>query len=93
MAYSDLAKAALEKAPIQAKRYVLWDSEQKGLGVRVTPYGERTFVVKTRMGRGRFAEQRWVTIGKVGHRARHRRLHLRLRLGSASAGDDQNDRR
>jgi integrase len=66
MAYSDLVKAELEKAPLQAKRYVLWDSEQRGLGVRITPKGERTFIVKVRMGRGRFAEQRWVTIGKVG---------------------------
>ncbi|MEQ1708946.1 MAG: site-specific integrase [Terricaulis sp.] len=66
MAYSDLAKATLENAPVRATRYVLWDTVQKSLSVRITPKGEKTFIVKVRIGRGRFAAQRWVSLGRFG---------------------------
>lgn len=39
---------------------------QKGLRVRISPKGAMTYVVKVRLGRGRFAEQRLVGLGRVG---------------------------
>jgi len=60
---SDIKPDAL--AP-SAKRIVVWDSVQKGLGVRVSPKGAMTYVVKVRLGRGRFAAQRLVSLGRVG---------------------------
>lgn len=46
-----------------ASRYVVWDGDVSGLGLRITPNGERTYVLKYRTRDGR---QRWYSIGKHG---------------------------
>jgi integrase len=51
------------------KRYVLWDNEVKGFGLRVAPVnektqkGKKTYVLKCRLKTG---EQRWINIGQHG---------------------------
>ena len=70
-----------------ASRYVVWDGAVSGLGVRVTPNGERTYVLKYRTRDGR---QRWYTIGRHGSpwtpELARREAH-RL-LGAIANGDD-----
>lgn len=60
---TDIKPDAMQPSP---KRVVVWDSVQKGLGVRISPKGAMTYVVKVRLGRGRFAAQRLVSLGRVG---------------------------
>src|SRR5271166_5096029 len=52
-----------------ADRYVLWDSEVKGFGLRVAPLSgqaqraKKTYILKCRLKTG---EQRWINIGAHG---------------------------
>ena len=75
---------ALEPRP--GAQYVAWDREIRGFGVRVSPAGARTFIVKYRLPSGRV---RWATIDRVGvvtlDQARRR---ARQFLGVVAAGDD-----
>src|SRR5215472_14751662 len=45
---------------------VLWDTEVKGLGVRVQRGGSKSYIVHYRIGSGRGAPLRKLTIGKHG---------------------------
>ncbi|MGQ0532106.1 MAG: tyrosine-type recombinase/integrase [Caulobacteraceae bacterium] len=65
MQVRELTKEIIRDAAPSAKRYVLWDASKKGFGLRVSPNGDKTYVVKARQGRGSFAEQRWITIGSA----------------------------
>jgi hypothetical protein len=47
----------------KTSRYVAWDGDLSGFGLRVTPNGDRTYVLKYRTDEGR---QRWFTIGRHG---------------------------
>jgi len=59
-----LSKLVADRAEPGGDRYVLWDSELAGFGLRVTPAGAKTWVVKYRAdGGGRTAPIRWLTIG------------------------------
>jgi integrase len=49
--------------PKVGAQYVHWDAELKGFGVRVSPAGAKTFILKYRLDSGRV---RWKTIGRVG---------------------------
>lgn len=61
-----LTKRELDDLPPVTKATVIWDAGLPGFGVRVLPNGTKTFAVKVRIGRGRLAPQRWITIGKYG---------------------------
>jgi integrase len=64
MATVKLSKLVADQALPKTGRYVLWDSELSGFGLRVTPAGIRTWLVKYRgEGGGRNAPIRWLTIG------------------------------
>jgi integrase len=56
----------IQSAELQDQPYVMWDDELNGFGVRVWPKGKKSFVLKTRVGRGRGAKQVWLTIGTPG---------------------------
>ena len=57
-----ITKRIVDAAKLAEKRYVLWDSDVKGFGLRVAPSGRKTYALKTRV-RG---EQRWMDIGVHG---------------------------
>lgn len=62
-----LTKTVVDGAEPRAKRYMLWDSDTKGFGVRIGVSGVKTFVVKyLAEGGGRNAPQRFFTIGQFG---------------------------
>ncbi len=64
--FLDFARTDFDAIETPTKRIVVWDSVQKGLGLRVSPARAMTFIVKVRLGRGRYAEQRFVSLGQVG---------------------------
>ena len=48
-----LTKRTVDAAKPDVKRYVLWDSEIAGFGLRVSPAGRKSYVLKYRVGGGR----------------------------------------
>ena len=84
-----LSKRAIDAADPANDRYVLWDTELKGFGLRVTPNGVKTFIVRYRAGGGRSGTLRQVTLGRYGALTpdQARRLALQT-LGAVSSGSD-----
>jgi len=87
-----LGKRAVDAAEKRDKRYEIFDSKLKGFGLRVTPNGEKSWIVVYRAGDGgRNAPKRRVTIGKVGTltpeeaRDAAQRLLSSVKLGSDPA--------
>lgn len=81
-----LTKRLIDAAKAPEKRAVLWDSEARGFGLRMTPAGERTYVLKYRHGGG----QRWFTIGKHGSpwTVETARKEAQRLLGEVARGND-----
>ena len=90
-----LSKSTVERVPRPEAggRSVLWDTELKGFGVRVTPAGVRTYILRYRTG-GRDTPLRTHTIGRHGspwtaEQARRRAIELlgQVRLGVDHAAE------
>jgi integrase len=58
-----LVKQITALTPKPGQQYVCWDGDLAGFGVRVSPAGAKTFILKYRTKAGRV---RWATIGRVG---------------------------
>ena len=72
-----------------ACEYFSWDRDLKGFGVRVQPTGEKSYVAKYRVGSGRKAPTRRVTLGAVGKLTPDEARKLaKLTLGSVAHGRD-----
>jgi integrase len=61
-----LNQTAIKAAAPEASRYILWDSDLKGFGLRVEPSGAKTFLVRYRVGGGRSGVRRQFKIGAYG---------------------------
>jgi len=61
-----LTKRTVDALKVTGTRYVAWDTEVPGFGVRVGPTGSRTYVLKYRVGGGRAGRVRWGVIGTHG---------------------------
>lgn len=84
-----LTKRDVDGLEPRDKPYVVWDPGLKGFGVRVPSSGAKTFVVKVRVGRGRFAEQRWITIGRYGPLTLDKaRVEARMAIARAMTGNE-----
>jgi integrase len=57
-----LTLKTINAADVKPKRYVIWDTDVKGFGVRVNADGSKTYVLKYVFE----GQQRWYTIGKHG---------------------------
>jgi integrase len=57
-----LTKRNVDTLKPAAERFTAWDADLKGFGLRITPSGERVYVLKYRIA----GEQRWLTIGRHG---------------------------
>jgi len=84
--------------PKQA-RYVIWDAELSGFGLRIAPTGVRSWIASYRAGGGRKAPQRLMTLGtypKVGApaaRSAAMKVLAAAALGHDPAGDRAAKRR
>ena len=88
-----LTKRDVDALEPRDKPYVTWDPGLQGFGVRVPTNGPKTFVVKVRVGRGRFAEQRWITIGRYGPLTLDKaRTEARLVIARAMTGAEPSSR-
>ena len=69
---------------------IIWDDEIKGFGLRVAPGGTKSYILSYRVGHGRNAPQRRITIGKHGspYTPESARREARKLLGAVASGDD-----
>lgn len=61
-----IGKRSVDALKATGLRYVAWDNEVRGFGVRVGPTGSKTYVLKYRVGGGREGRVRWGVIGPHG---------------------------
>jgi len=61
-----ISKRAVDTLVVSGKEHFLWDSDLLGFGVRVRPFGSKTYIFRYRAGSGRAAPTRRVTLGSVG---------------------------
>ena len=85
-----ITKRMVDGAGPRVDRYVIWDTELKGFGLRVEPSGIKSFIVRYRAGQGgRSAPKRFVTVGRYGaltpDEARQKAREI---LASAAKGGD-----
>lgn len=84
-----LSKRDVGRLEPRDKSYVLWDPGLQGFGIRVPTTGAKTFVVKVRVGHGRFVEQHWITIGRCGPLSLDKaRAEARLIIARAMTGQE-----
>ena len=85
-----ITKQAVDKAAPGASRYILWDTDLKGFGVRVAESGTKTYVVRYRprnLGAG--SPKRFVVLGRHGVIAPDQaRSKAKQILGAVAAGED-----
>lgn len=86
-----LTKTTVDGAEVTGQRYVLWDDELPGFGLRVEPKGAKTFIVRYRAdGGGRSATQRQATVGRYSEALtpdKARKLAKKM-LGAVVNGQD-----
>jgi integrase len=85
-----LTKSAIDAASPQGEDYFLWDGELKGFGIKIAKGGRKSYVCKYRVGNGRKAPTRRMTIGAHGSpwRVDQARAEARKLLGRAANGED-----
>jgi integrase len=91
MATVKLTKRTVDAAEPRTARYELWDSELRGLGLRVQPSGLKTFFVRYRAGAGgRGAAKEFFPIGRYGEHLTPDEARRRARevLGAVARGDN-----
>ena len=85
-----LTKRLIDALPTKNAAQYLWDDQLKGFGVRASTNGSKSYLVRYRVGVGRRARQRKITIGRHGspwtvETARKEALSI---LSSAAHGED-----
>lgn len=61
-----LTKRTIDSLKKADARYIVWDADLKGFGVRVETSGTKTFIVRYRVGGGRRGTPRQFKIGRYG---------------------------
>lgn len=95
-----LTKSRIDRATPLEKDYFLWDSDLTGFGLKVSKGGRKSYVVKYRVGTGRRAPSRRMTIGQHGSpwtvkqaRDEARKLLGRVANGENPAADRQTEKK
>jgi integrase len=89
MARTRITKRVVDGLRPGPTEYFRWDPDLVGFGVRVQPSGARSYVVKYRVGSGRTAPTRRMTIGQVGKLTPDEaRILAKKALGAVAHGGD-----
>lgn len=85
-----LSKAIVDRAEPQNADYFIWDSVLKGFGLKIARGGRKSYVCQYRVGAGRTAPSRRMTIGAHGSpwTVDSARSQARKILGRAANGED-----
>ena len=84
-----LTKRTVDAARPRARRYIIWDRELKGFGLRVEASGTKSFILRYRPGGGRKAPLRQMAIGRFGPlTVEQARIEAREKLGMVAGGAD-----
>jgi integrase len=84
-----LTKRTVDASTPEAQRFVVWDAEMKGFGLRVEPSGVKSYIVRYRVGHGRAGRLKQGTIGRHGPLTPDEaRSRARAVLGEAAGGAD-----
>jgi len=85
-----LTKSVIDAASPKEKDYFLWDGDLNGFGIKVAKGGRKSYVCKYRVGNGRTAPTRRMTIGAHGSpwTVDQARAEARKVLGRAANGED-----
>src|SRR5215510_8511445 len=84
-----ITKRVVDGLKAREAEFFCWDTELIGFGVRVQPSGARSYIVKYRVGTGRGAPTRRITIGSVGKITPDQaRLLAKKTLGAVAHGGD-----
>jgi integrase len=88
-----LATRTVNTAVPESERFVVWDTDLAGFGLRVEPSGVKTFFVRYRLGGGRRGRQKQVNVGRFGKltaeqaRTKAKELFAKAELGNDPQGD------
>jgi integrase len=87
---AQITKRACDAAKPESSRYELWDAALPGFGLRVTPAGVKTFILRYRpKGAGRRGTKRFLTLGRYGALTPDQaRNEARSLLGDVARGRD-----
>jgi Arm DNA-binding domain len=84
-----ITKRMVQQATPSSRRYIIWDRELKGFGIRIESTGTKCYLVRYRPKGIAGAPKRFITIGRHGpvtaEQARTRALSI---LGSVASGHD-----
>ena len=84
-----LTKRTVDAEIAGEKRCIVWDRDLKGFGLRIETTGIKTFLVRYRVGGGRRAPRRQMSIGRFGAiTVEQARTKARGILGDVAQGDD-----
>lgn len=84
-----LTKRTVDAARPRARRYIIWDHELKGFGLRVEASGTKSFILRYRPSGGRKAPLRQMAIGRFGPlTVEQARVEAREKLGMVAGGAD-----
>jgi integrase len=87
---AQITKRSCDAAKPESSRYELWDASLPGFGLRVTPTGVKTFILRYRpKGAGRRGTKRFLTLGRYGALTPGQaRNEARSLLGDVAKGRD-----
>lgn len=94
-----IGKRSVDTLKATGVRFVAWDTDVRGFGVRVGPSGSKTYVLKYRVGGGRSGRVRWGVIGQHGAltpdqaRETAQRWAAEVAAGGDPAGEKQDSRK
>lgn len=85
-----LTKSIVDASEPRGQDYFLWDGDLKGFGIKIAKGGRKSYVCKYRVGNGRTALTRRMTIGAHGSpwTVDQARAEARKLLGRAANGED-----
>lgn len=89
-----IMKRTVDALKASGGRYVVWDADLPGFGVRVGTTGSKTYVLKYRVGGGRSGRVRWGLIGQHGAMTpdQAREVAQRWAAEVAAGGDPAGDK-